>query len=955
MPELPSGSGESSSASDMEPAPLRIPPRKPLPATSRAAGAVTQNQTGLSDSTATAHTSRVVSGHVSASDIGGAFGEPAASSHTLVPSVSMFETRDITKEGDTIMTQQPDTSARAQESKIPRWIGSKEPAKVEESNKHSIPPRFHLQNPYTPAKLRFTTDTPSSPQQKSKIPVPSNQSIPSTPNNQSQPTSAKSHEGQCHSFDDPFVSETKARKPASFSSPSPGNALNIRDRRKTFEQGNAGLTMPIPALPDLRQPKPALVEGDSTPSHIVTRQHSDKSFWTAKSKLSEEKLYQQQGSIQASTKKSMPTPMKLESSPSVSELRKSFEKSPEHPEQPKDDGNSVSNRKSSSLTFEHHPGPGLMSGSIHHSKLPIRSGSTLRRSVNPLIDPDQVRRVELKGEGRKSVGLPAGLKSNRESFASFSSKTKAQLQSHAQGQNSSPSASVKREMSYSVFPPESSQLSRNMLPSLDGTDSDRVRVKKGNKVTTSAFQEDIRPSIETDSHLDRKVLGCKKFGELLNMFEQRGNCIVMQKSRPGKNSVDSGANGAISQSMPPAESVQSTFDFTRISGIAPSISMFIDTDDFTVDFSQIGTDGEHAASLFNGEQITKKESPVKQHIKHFERLGRRASMVTKRLSIKRQEPEDRGTERTPKWKKCKATWRKISDSVKTSVKVWKARGSEETSTDDSDAVGGTDDPSSKISGPSTANSGPSPFGFSLYRTKHKTESSSEPVASPEGSRKESFGSRIVGGLSQLNTFAFGLDGHQHSRPVVDEGSTTSNPATPPSASPTIVDPNALQKAMSKQSAAERHRRRQEARREKADRVRSMFKGKQKESTEKSGGKEDKGKGKDKEVCDAQTQVSPNVEGKTDSGFVVYDTEHVNLRHPRPRRPGPVRKIANLYKDKSLSGGISATASKGGSVVSLKGKEKEDAAERMCTTPGGLGWSLWMRKSEELSRRERKEE
>ncbi|KAI0146254.1 hypothetical protein GGR57DRAFT_290424 [Xylariaceae sp. FL1272] len=617
------------------------------------------------------------------------------------------------------------------------------------------------------------------------------------------------------------------------------------------------MTMPIPALPDQRQFKPALEEGDSTPTKCVSRQQSAKSFYTARSKISSEQLNQLQVLV-GDSKKDTPTPIKLESSSSVSELRKSFEKAPEHTEQPDNDGISGSHHRPSSLKFEHHAGPSFRSGSIHRSKLPIRSGSTVRRNLNPLVDPDQIRLVELKGEGRMSIGLPEGVKSNRASIASFSSKTQARVQDQALGQSSSPSTSVKREVSYSAFPSEFSQPSGSMLPSLDGASNERARLNHENKMTptTPTAQENIRPTIESDPPSDRKFLGSKKFGEILNSFEQRDRCIAIHKSRAQESSKDSGADDDMSQRNPPTESAELAIDFPRTSGIPPSISMFIDTDDFIVDFSEVGTEGEHTTSLSNAEEVIKKESPVKEHIKHFERLSRGASVVAKRLSIKHPQPEQPETEPIPRVNRYKAVWRKISNSVKTSVNGWKARDSGETSVDKSDAVGGTDDPSSKVSGPSTARSGPSPFGFSLHRTKHKTQSSNGPITSPEENHKQRLSTRIVGGLTQLNGFAFGLDGHHHSRPVVDEQSTASNPATPASASPAVVDPDALQKAITKQAAEERHRRRQEGRREKTDRVRSMFKGKQKETAENSRGKEDKGKGKEKEVCNVQTQTSP---------------------------------------------------------------------------------------------------
>ncbi|KAI0018632.1 hypothetical protein F4780DRAFT_506354 [Xylariomycetidae sp. FL0641] len=59
--------------------------------------------------------------------------------------------------------------------------------------------------------------------------------------------------------------------------------------------------------------------------------------------------------------------------------------------------------------------------------------------------------------------------------------------------------------------------------------------------------------------------------------------------------------------------------------------------------------------------------------------------------------------------------------------------------------------------------------------------------------------------------------------------------------------------------------------------------------------------------------------KTESGFVVGHAGGVKLNHPRPRRPGQVKKIVNMYKEKSRSGGLAG--------LGLGGKEGERRREK----------------------------
>lgn len=170
--------------------------------------------------------------------------------------------------------------------------------------------------------------------------------------------------------------------------------------------------------------------------------------------------------------------------------------------------------------------------------------------------------------------------------------------------------------------------------------------------------------------------------------------------------------------------------------------------------------------------------------------------------------------------------------------------------------------------------------------------------------------RVSSGFHLPNRF--GLDGHFPSKPVREEepqpsGSRTSGPSTPQG------DPNALLKVMLKQSAAERSRRRQDEkhlhlRRDIKSRTLGRWKGKGRADVvdphledasvpnREVDKKQDKGKGKEKEG-----QQENETNKKTESGFVVFESKHVKLRHPKPRRPGQVRKLANMYRDKGSSG------------------------------------------------------
>ncbi|KAI1404259.1 hypothetical protein F4819DRAFT_150106 [Hypoxylon fuscum] len=159
------------------------------------------------------------------------------------------------------------------------------------------------------------------------------------------------------------------------------------------------------------------------------------------------------------------------------------------------------------------------------------------------------------------------------------------------------------------------------------------------------------------------------------------------------------------------------------------------------------------------------------------------------------------------------------------------------------------------------------------------------------------------------------------------------------AHPSHGDPNALSRVVSQQTIAERkHRRLEEKqlRKEQRDKKReekARGKGKGKEMG--SDGKHDQGqqgaveenpqeKGKGKETAGKQKKES-SWSKKTASGFVVRQINDIKLKHPKPRRPGQVKKIVNMYKEKATSG-IKLGKGSGVSSNSGAGTAKAESAD-----------------------------
>jgi hypothetical protein len=162
----------------------------------------------------------------------------------------------------------------------------------------------------------------------------------------------------------------------------------------------------------------------------------------------------------------------------------------------------------------------------------------------------------------------------------------------------------------------------------------------------------------------------------------------------------------------------------------------------------------------------------------------------------------------------------------------------------------------------------------------------------------------------------------------------SSPSTPQG------DPNALLKVMLEQTTAERNHRQQEEKRIRRNgkpRSLSRWKGKGKVSvadpildttdstlaSDDGSKKLDKGKGREAENTPREPRGSkrrtskehePDAGQKTASGFTVFESKDVKLRHPKPSRPGQVRKLANMYKEKEKSGmSINSKATSGSSL------------------------------------------
>ncbi|KAI0846998.1 hypothetical protein F5Y00DRAFT_271468 [Daldinia vernicosa] len=346
----------------------------------------------------------------------------------------------------------------------------------------------------------------------------------------------------------------------------------------------------------------------------------------------------------------------------------------------------------------------------------------------------------------------------------------------------------------------------------------------------------------------------------------------------------------------------------------------------------------------------KQESPVKDRIQQFESLetvpldnsstpsyydvNSNISPHKQKTDAGRIEPE--GIQRSLRQRKARL-WRRISNTFTRSID----RGNSNSNDGEQSGSGRDDDinnvPSSSIRRrPRYRRS--NLFGYHLYRTSEVIQSSTgsgytrsninineeliekldnqppyiayrqSPSSYLSMRRTFPFLARMSDNLGCSDEFDdFGLDGsvlskatRRRYKPSV--GQDAQGPSSPVSCS----DSNAVSSTTSKQTTTKRKRRRleeKELRREqrRKNREKAMEKGKGKETAvgDNQGAEstQDKEKGKDTESKKKERSWSK----KTASGFMVRQINDIKLKHPKPRRPGQIRKIVNMYKDKSTSG------------------------------------------------------
>ncbi|KAI1432682.1 hypothetical protein GGR50DRAFT_696801 [Xylaria sp. CBS 124048] len=420
-------------------------------------------------------------------------------------------------------------------------------------------------------------------------------------------------------------------------------------------------------------------------------------------------------------------------------------------------------------------------------------------------------------------------------------------------------------------------------------------------------------------------------------------------------------------SMNDSASSSSTHTIARRPSIVPSLSTEISVNDFFCDFDGSLTH-EGSPILTTGEEVTdaddqvRRESPVKSRIQHFELLSRDSLSLRPPvgghggmdeagpLSVFKDNYEGKGKRNMaggwrPIHRRGAAFWRKVSGSFSRPLDSWKDgkdSGLERISSreDPSPSTNRHDSPSSLIEERRRGARQSSSFGYSLHRVSpHIQPNGDRPLPNePETNPpllpvRNGFPiiARIASGLGLPHRF--GLDGHILTKPVPDEEPapvtrTSSSPSGPQS------DPNALLKVMLEQSAAERSRRRQDEKHLHRDKLRNFAKWKGRGKSDEVDGSaddiaiseayskkydkvKDKGKGILKKVSRGHEKpLRGEREGighmsKTNSGFAIFETKDVKLRQPAPRRPGQIKKLANMYRDKGSSGAsIDTKASSG---------------------------------------------
>ncbi|KAI1500306.1 hypothetical protein F5X99DRAFT_410157 [Biscogniauxia marginata] len=410
--------------------------------------------------------------------------------------------------------------------------------------------------------------------------------------------------------------------------------------------------------------------------------------------------------------------------------------------------------------------------------------------------------------------------------------------------------------------------------------------------------------------------------------------------------------------------------------VIPELTTEISTSDFSCNFVD---KPEHPGAMvpeseYDGpadpELSVKKESPVKERIEHFERLDS-GSLFTRTTPYGRAKSYDTSLRfEFGKDKKCidkkrsVGGWRPIRER---GTKMWRRMSSSfgysidgcNSSGNGNQTLGSSFHPAreaiqSHRLGSQQRYRRSSIFGYYLYRSSetersttyssydgssinfgnipivnlenrpsHVSYTSSSPGHLPMRKSFPLRARRISDHLRLSSGFSFGLDGALQTK-VAKDGDHSPSEGTSEAPGPSILQggPHALSKAISKQSAAERWRRRQEEKKfrrgQKAKRkegpiqAKKKWKGKEKASALTDSEEEeddtnqarrnDKGKGKEVE---GQPKDKAKREGswskKTASGFVVHQATDLKLRHPKPRRPGQVKQIVNMYMEKASSG------------------------------------------------------
>ncbi|KAI1455553.1 hypothetical protein F4805DRAFT_264884 [Annulohypoxylon moriforme] len=389
----------------------------------------------------------------------------------------------------------------------------------------------------------------------------------------------------------------------------------------------------------------------------------------------------------------------------------------------------------------------------------------------------------------------------------------------------------------------------------------------------------------------------------------------------------------------------------------PELTTAISINDFSCDFRTPEALGNASSTKHKArfdiepdENIsTEQDSPVKGRIQQFERLERSSpapSPTWAESCDANVNSSPRGKENDSRHVKTQGSWRPFRQR---SVELWRRISSSFVRSAGEEQAG----PSSDASNLDSTAASPlcrrlryrrsDIFSYYLYRSSEVARS---PTISSRGKSSASIDDDLVAtienqlphitckksscrDISMSKTFPFlarmsdSLGGTDEFDDFGFDGSILSKATRYRAKSPTKElpqsssshtphgDPNTLSKVLSQQTVAERKRRRLEEkqfRREQRDKKReerAKAKGKEKAAGDvhsDNDGKEataaqDKGKGKQVEGKKRESSWTK----KTASGFVVRQINDVKLRHPKPRRPGQVKKLVNMYKEKASSG------------------------------------------------------